>query len=373
MKKKLLTAAIGAALVAGTAVAQADVKVYGHLQWEVANEDVDTTLGTGTGDEFLRTNAWQGGSIDSANDGGTGSQTTVEDNQRGRFGIKASEKLGGGLTGLAMVEYDIGTGDFGGGPTLRESNVGLEGGFGTFLIGSMKTAYKYTGGVTYDPFVTTNLEARRNGGMTGGNWGQNGFVNNSLGYISPKSLPVKVWVTYSPDDNGSDSTGNGGSSVGDAGDYTASISFGGNNAEVFLKTAHNKHNTTNTVKQDYTANSVGGKFSMGPHTFLAQYEDTDEDQSTAGVSDEGELWFLGYHFKFGNNLLVLQYGTGELKRSSSSVKQEHDYYTLGLWHNLSKNTRLFAGYTETQVDNQSFTSGTNGDRTAFSAGLRVTF
>ncbi len=375
MKKKLLTAAVGAALAAVPALyAQADVKVYGQIQVELASEDADLAL-AGTNEEFLRTDNWDGGDIDTATDGSTGSMITIEDNARGRFGIKADEDLGGGLKGLAVVEYDLGdTPTSGTGPTIRHASVGLSGAFGTFLTGTLKSPYKYTGGVKYDPFVTTNLEACRNGGMTGGLFGHNGFISNAIGYQTPKGLPVDVWVIYSPDENGADSAGNEGSPVGDSGDYSASVRFGQKTWEAFIATAHNSDNTgpTDSFANDYTANKIGGKFSIGPHTIVAQYEDTDEDVS-AGVSNEGNILFIGYHFKIGNTTLIAQAGDSELEQTGDPDTQEATYITLGAVHNFSKTTRVFGGYSTTDVDNEGFAAGVNGERKVFSIGLRKDF
>jgi predicted porin len=376
MNKKLLTIAVGAALVAGPMMtAQAgEVIVYGMVQAEIAQEDVDVALGGGSGEEFLRSNTWDGGNVSGAN-GATapGDVLTLEDNQRGRFGIKASEDLGGGMKASAKIEYDLGdTPTFGTGPTIREANVNLHGGFGTFSIGTLKQPYKYTGGVTYDPFVTTNLEARRNGGMTGGTYGHNGFLSNVIGYNSDKLIPmVKVWAVYSPDEQGPSTNGNEGNG-GDSGDYSASVTVGDKAWEAFVATAKNVENTTGTVN-DYTATKVGGKVKIGKmFTVLGQYEMTDEDISTT-TTNEGKILFLGVHVKVGNTTLVGQVGQGELERNNDPDVQEHTYYTVGAIHNFSKTTRLFGGYTSTSLDNQAFANGVNGDRKAISIGLRKDF
>ena len=100
---------------------------------------------------------------------------TTEDNARGRFGIKASEDLGGGLTAIAKYEWKADTTDNKSGGniasvdiaesiigsdlngdgdstdivtvnvtsdaslTSRESYVGLKGGFGTIMLGNLKS------------------------------------------------------------------------------------------------------------------------------------------------------------------------------------------------------------------------------------------
>ena len=168
MNKKLLAVAIGAALSTPMLV-QADVKVGGMAQVEIAYEETETTTG--------------------AAPTVTVSNTTTEDNSRGRFWITADEDLGNGMKGLAHFEFRVDTtgvceSEAGGstcgttdnvagaganetGANVREKYVGLQTKLGTVKLGSIQQPYKYAGGVKWDAFVTTNLEARGNGGMSG--------------------------------------------------------------------------------------------------------------------------------------------------------------------------------------------------------------
>ena len=343
MNKKLLAVAIAAA-TAAPAAAMADVTVYGMVQVEVASEEVDTSLGKG--DNFMRAGRQQDG-------------TTVEDNQRGRFGIKASEKLGNGMTGMAKIEYDLGdTPEFQSTPNLREGWVGLKGNFGTFSAGTVKSPYKYTGGVKYDPFVTTNLEARRNGGMIGGIYGANGFLSNSVSYESPDMGGFSVWAVYSPDEFGSSS--------GDEGDWALSLKYANGPFEVFLAGANDQANAGGDDNQNW---KIGGKATFGNHTIVAQFEDAENVDQIA--DRDGQLLFLGYNLKMGANTLVAQIGLGE-EEFGGGDDQEHTYFTLGAIHKMSKTFRIFGGYTQTSVDNVA--GGTNdGDRSAFSVGMRKDF
>ena len=93
MNKKLIALAVGAAMgVAPMAASAAKVTVYGHAQVEVHNTEVTVTLPTSLG----------GGSASA--DG-----NFLTDNARGRLGVKASEKLGNGMTAIAKFEWKIDT------------------------------------------------------------------------------------------------------------------------------------------------------------------------------------------------------------------------------------------------------------------------
>lgn len=379
MNKKLLSLAVGAALGATPLFAQADVVVYGQLNAEIASEDTDS----GFAGSLSRSGS--GNAIDALNrsddSASTVDGTTMEDNKRGRLGIKASEKLANGLTAIAKFEWQVDTTDADSNDGDRESLVGLKGGFGEVQFGSLKAAYKYTGGVKYDPFVTTNLEARRYGGMLNGRFGQNSFLRNSIGYITPNMGGLKGWVTYSPDDGSSDN-GRG----TDQGDWSASLAYSAGNWEVFIAGTQDNGDgedsingrsgavTTNGIAAstgDFTAYKIGGKFKFGNHTFLGQYEQAEDDANVANV-DTIDMFFLGYHLQMGNNTFVAQYGDSTVEHVGGLNDQEGQYYALGLVHKMSKKTRVYGGYRKTEVDNVGGgTSNAEGD--VVSLGLRVDF
>jgi predicted porin len=316
MNKKLLALAVGAAFGAAPMFASAAVTVYGHAQVEV-------------------------GSVDD----GTTDQTVVEDNARGRIGIKASEKLGNGMTAIAKYEFRTDTADnrrtADGGPlTAREAFVGLKGNFGTVQAGNLKSAYKYSGGVKYDPFVATLIEARGANGMTGGAFGHNGFLGNHLSYMTPKMGGFKGWATYSPDEG-----------AGTGGDYSFALQYGQKAWEAFVAGVRNDTPT------GFDAIKFGGMYKFGNFKITGQYEQLSFE--TAGTPDR-DVYFVGGQAKFGNNVLVAQFGNTEQGAA------DLDYYTVGLIHNLSKKTRLTAGF-------RSFETGPTTETETFAVGMRMKF
>jgi predicted porin len=360
MKKNLIALAVSAAMVAPAAV-MADVTVYGIGQVELTQYDPQAS--------------------------GSDSTTDVHDNWgMGRVGVKASEDLGNGLTAIAGFEFKADSSDNttdsctstltldetvndidynGDGDTTdkkvkiedsvdndvtlgcsaaasltaRDAYVGLKGGFGTVMAGRLKSPYKYAGGVKYDAFVATALEARGKGGMTGGAFGHSSFLSNMLGY-SNKFGAIKVDVVYSPET--------------DAEAMALSAMYSQDNIEAFV--ALIDASLTDAATDDYSATKVGGKFSTGPHSIMLQYEDTDKNNYAA------TLMFLGYQMKMGMNTLVFQYGMND----EDTDTKDSTYMVLGAYHNFSKTSSLFGGYRNTDVDNDS-------GQTAISVGLRQKF
>ncbi len=361
MNKKLVTLAVGAALGLSSVVAEAKVTVYGHAQVEVGNREVkDTTPGNNLDQQFVR------------------------DQARGRLGVKSAEKLGNGMTAIAKFEWLIDTTRGGQGLKQRESFVGLKGSFGTIELGNLKSPYKYWGGVSYDPFVASNLEARSAGGMSGqrGNtllktllgapinamllgdnsYGHSAFVENSIGYKSPNWNGLQIWGTYSPDEE--DDTGN--SPVAD-GDWTFGVRYKNGPFEIGVAAVKNKSAVPSATRPEADAVKVFGKYKWGNHTFLGQYENIDTDNGVSQDYDT-DIWFVGYHLRFGNNTFVAQVGNTDVDRGPLA-NVEVDYYTLGVIHHLSKKTRLFGGYRNSEGS----TTGRTIEEQIWSVGLRVIF
>ncbi len=373
MNKKILFAAVGAAIAASPMIAaQADVKVGGHAQVEYFQSKVDTT-----------------GSASDKNSG-------LIDNARGRFWIDASEDLGGGMKAMARYEFSVDTANSGQGTTAangatgydgtartfdqrtREKYVGLSGGFGTVTAGNLHGTYKRLGGVRWDPVNATVLEARSNGGQSGSdvsaNQAHNGFVPGAVKWESGATTgPVAVEVMFAPNKNG-----NPGSDASDGNDFQAGVSFKPMpGLEVIAALVKNKQQPSSTSSSQ-SLTKFGGRYNMGPHTFWAQIEDTDvNDNATFSAADsngittasKGERKYnlFGYSLKAGNNLFVAQFGSAEA--SGTATKIETTYLSLAVLHSLSKNTTAHVGYRTTEAEQGATTTETS----VFAAGLRVNF
>jgi len=316
MNKKLIAAAVVAGLAAPMA-AQADVSVFGIGQAEISN-------------------------IDPGN--GSGSSTVFGEYGNSRFGIKWSEDLGGGMKAIGQLEWgpknmygvqvDTNASYKNEAPGIygREQWIGLKGGFGAIKLGTIHQAYKYAGGVHYDAFVATAIQARGEYGMLGGSFGQSGYISNSIGYYGKFGM-VSFDATYSPVDN----TDTGADKLrysGSKGDMTASLTVGFQRGQVGVAYAKDKNANGTTGPAGPTNTKVFGKYAFGNNTVLAQYENSKPD-----TGDTTKVLFLGYQLKLpAMNKLAVQYGeskTGGIKNT---------YAVIGVHHNMSKKTSVFAGY-----------------------------
>ncbi len=204
MKKIILAAAIASVLAPLSAVA--DTKVYGAV----------------------RASLLAGGS---AADG----DTFV--NNASRVGLKGSVGDDGGLKGFYHIQMGLtidkdgknGNNLQGSALTNRFAFAGVQGGFGKVVVGRLSSPYKMAGLKT-DPFYDTSAGSGNGGANFGLSGFTNGFLNNVIGYISPKlggAFTVNAVAVLNNDDanggtGGADDFYNLGVSYG-KGPFTASV------------------------------------------------------------------------------------------------------------------------------------------------------
>ncbi len=283
MNTKLLAVAVGATLSAVPLWVQAGVSIGGIAQVEISREETQNAAGATTA-----------------------KNTTVEDNSRGRFWITADEDLGGGLKGLAHFEFRVDTtgscaletslptGACGTGAStnFREKWVGLQGGFGTLKLGSVRQAYKYAGGALWDVFYDTNLTALGTGGMSGTPFGHGDFFDNSAAYVSPSFGGATFSLTYSFDDVNVVNASGG--STADDGDYSAAIEWKGLGGDLHLVAgrSEDQNNALGATGNNRALNKVGAKFSfLKDYAIIGQYETIDNDAKTL----DQKVQFLGFN------------------------------------------------------------------------------
>lgn len=406
MNKKLLTVAIGAALGAAPMLAaQADVKLFGRVQAEIAQLSNDGAVNL--------TAPGNGGAVNAGTD-----QTLMNDAVQGRFGIAIDEDLGGGLTAVGMIEFvtdstdgyaiQTSTGTIAGPVTTaaptqslnsRHFYVGLSHKqAGTLRFGRIDGPYKTTG-AQLDPYIATNLEARNNYGMSGNSDGYgvlNGhgsYLSDMIQYISPTLAGLTLDVAIGADGTGS-AAGCGlatgtttatpalvacGQSTNTRGDLGAALTWKGGPAMVFV--AYNKMQSATpsaVANPEPNAKKIGAQIKLGggsmSHTINAQFEKTDRDvASTATWGSEGQFMFLGYHLGLGKFTVSLQGGKFE-----DDVVTEGTYYSVAGKYNFSKTAMAWLGYRHTELENSMLTVSTVSgslirDENVLSLGLRKDF
>ncbi|MEA1890044.1 MAG: porin [Pseudomonadota bacterium] len=341
MNKNLIALAVGATIAAAPIVAtQADVKLWGRLQVELVGLD--------------------GG--DANTQGNFDNQTEMGDaSGMSRWGIDASKDLGNGLKAVGRYAFKMNPSN-GAAQGTRDQWVGLKGGFGAVILGRQPTPYKMNGGVKWDPYVATFMQARAGGGMSGGAIGHESFVNDVIAYASPKFAGINFQIGYVADENPT------ASGTGANGSVTAGGTGVWGPVEVIAAYNNFRNRGTEVAEggDDVKQWKVGARYKGNGLTAAIQYEDVD---AVGGIKvngnkltsvGAGSILFLNLGYKFGNTLIAGNWGTTDADNDGQDV----DYYAIGARYYFAKKVSTYVGFANTKTDT---------DYSMFGAGLRYDF
>lgn len=356
MNKKLLAIGIAAALAAPFA-AQAGVEVYG---------DARASL------DFVNNNDNTAGNEDSV--------LSLSSNYS-YIGFKGDEDLGNGLTALWQIEQEVlfDTGMWG--SNQRDTYVGVSGGFGTVVGGHVRTPYR-AATERLDPFANTRADYNAVIGSYGdpavsggvGLLNDESRVSNTLAYMSPDMNGFDFAVAYIlanavGNDNLPQSTANN-----DKDAYSLNVDY--NNGPVFATVAYESLNKIGlgASGEDTTAWKVGGSYTiMDATTIGALYENVD----VGGTVGDRNAWSLSVSHKLGDTTLMAAYNGAD---DTSNNNTGADQVSVGVKQALSKNTEVYALYTQVSNDSGAAysldnTPGaiTGEDMSAFSLGINHAF
>lgn len=316
MNKRLLAIAVGAALVAGSAlVANAEVKLYGSLHMSLDRLDNDEGLER----SFVSSNA-------------------------SRIGVRGDEDLGGGLKAVFQVEtggddtanqsdggggfpMDSGAGGLGG--TLRETFVGFKGGFGTALVGRYVTPYRQLGR-KFDLFNEQIGDARLIIGQGGGGFDKR--LSNTIRYESPKFGGADLIVQYSGND-GTDEA-----AAGTQNAFSTAVNWAA--GPLFIGSAYEKHSTA--AGQEETGIRLVGHFDVGGGFGVGALWETLSDLNGTSGADRNALGLFA-KFKAGNNTFKAHlYDQDKIDNQASENGAK--LWAIGVDHSFSKNTLMYLNY-----------------------------
>ena len=321
MNKKLIALAVAGAFVAPAVMAQTanPVTLYGRVS--VTAESVEA----------------KGGSTPVPR------RNRVED-QSSFLGVRGTEDLGGGLKAFFQLETAFRADQNNTSPTsgvaqpfgTRNSAVGLQGGWGSILMGRWDMPYKVTAYVV-DAFGDITI-----GGITGVGHDRGNFDRrdqNVVQYWSPNFGGVAFRLAATANE-GKTATLN----PRDAG---ANITY--TRGPWYAFAAWEEHKDVSATVSKEEGISVGGYFNIGPVKLGALAEEIKRTGATKRKS-----WLGSVVYTLGNNQLIYQYQQAKDGNASNVAQPDCDSNTLGYKYNFSRRTFFLAQYVK--VDNNSAAS-----------------
>ncbi|MEY4767089.1 MAG: hypothetical protein RI907_3762 [Pseudomonadota bacterium] len=333
LKKNLVAAA---ALMAVAAAAQADVKLYGTLDYAVGSFEMAHTKNTST----RKTAVESGGMMTSY------------------VGISGSEDLGGGLKAEFALESFLagdtgatvknlnGVNSGGNGFWGRASNIALSGGFGKVAVGQYDNPL-FTSGYTYNPFGSsmtvspTMLHTYMGGGAKTYAF-DTGWVN-SLTYESPIMTGLQGFLQYAPKETTATGTSNS---------YTAAAQYNAGPLSAMLTYAKvGRAGAATAYTADQKVTDLGVSYDFGAAKAFGQFT-TIKDKT---ADDKATNYQVGVSVPVNAKATVMaSYGAQKYTPSGNGAKITDKILSVGYDYALSKRTDVYGVFmTNSQTNKDS--------------------
>jgi len=326
-RKALIAAAIAAGL-ATSVNAAAETTVYGKIHTSVASVSQD--------------------------DGVTDTSATQFKSNASRIGFKSSKEMENGMTVTGQAEFEIdAVGDSDKSSTdlikLRNTYVGLKGGFGEVRIGRHDTPHKMST-AKLDPFGDTYADY--NNIIT-----EDHRLSNVIAYLNNFG-PVGFAAAYYA---GDDSV-----TAENAGDAT-SVMVNYTGGPLYLSAAVESHN--DTIAGDLqTATKFGAGYTIGPVNLGLVYETLSFDGNT--VKDQDETYISAQYKMTETMKLKAAYG---MRDDGVSATDDEVMSAIGLDYKMDKSAKLYVLYANGTDGGLARKGKLNGDGTALSLGAVYKF
>ena len=321
MNKKLIALAIASATVVPAAMAQtaSPVTLYGRVYETL--ESVSAGAGGAAAEVSGR--------------------SRISD-QASLLGVRGKEDLGGGLKAFFQLEtsFHPDQNDASGSSSFanRNSGIGLEGGWGSFLLGRWDMPYKVS---TYpvDYFGDLTL-----GGITGVGHDQGNFDRrdqNVVQYWTPSFGGFVVKLAATTNENKSATL--------NPHDEGALLAY--NHGPLYAFFAYEGHKDPSAAVNKEEGYSGGGHFGFGPLKVGLVYEEIKKTAASGGASiNKRKSWLANVVYSMGSNDFVYQYQNGKDGAAETAAEQPScNSNTVAFKHKFTKRTFILAMYTK--VDN----------------------
>jgi predicted porin len=303
-----------------------------------------------------------------------------------RVGVKGSEDLGNGLKaiyqielGVSMTDSNVSAANLTGSETLtmRNTFVGLAGGWGTFLMGRHDTPLKIST-APLDLFADTLSDYNNTVGF------QDIRADNAIAYISPSFSGF----TFA----GAIHAGGGSTALGTANPNSDSLAEAYSFAGIYKNGPWYGSLAYEGLSGDMACNTddpicnaeTWGKWRVGlgilnwnGFTLTGIYENWQNTLWADG--EDADLWNIQAGYTFGNFMVKAAYGDSNVGDTfwddENDTSQDYNWTTwsFGLDYNMSKRTKAFLLYTDNNADDLCDSDLCSTDWNGFQLGMMHTF
>jgi predicted porin len=314
MNKNLIALALAGAFVAPAAMAQTanPVTLYGRVY--VTAESVEVK------------------------GGGPVRRTRIED-QSSLLGVRGTEDLGGGLKAFFQLETAFRPDQNNTTFAARNSAVGLQGGWGSFLMGRWDMPFK-SASIAIDPYGDLTLSGITGTLSDGGNFDRRD--QNVVQYWSPTFGGFAFRLA------GTANEAKGAVAGTNPRDLGANVTY--TRGPIYVFGAYEEHKdalsgtATPNAKEEGWAG--GGSFVIGPVKLGGQYQEFKKTNRS-----KQKAYMANAVFTFGNNQIIGQYMQSKDGQALSGAKC--DSWSAGYQYNFTKRTFAIASYMETKNNDRS--------------------
>ncbi len=318
MKKSLIALAVAGAFAAPAFAATSNVDISGQLHLSLDYLDADTAAASGN---------WN-----------------VSSNAS-NIVVKGTEDLGGGMKAVWNIQtyFDVGAtgnadGSFGGtanGVGSGNTYVGLNGGFGTVILGKAEAPLK---------IVSRKVDLFNNQiGDTRNLLNADGAAgdvrpNNVVAYITPDMNGFNATLAYV--------TNTAAGAATDASDTVVAANAFYTNGPLLLGAGYQNRDFGTAGKPDETIWRLAGGYTFGDFKAVAFYQDAGDANGVKNA--DRKVWGLGGAYAMGPMTLKAQYYQADDRKSTSN--NGADMWALGVDYAMSKRTTAYVAYASTDND-----------------------
>jgi len=277
-------------------------------------------------------------------DGANKTSGTFFQSNSGRVGVKGSEDLGGGLKAIWQFEsnasFGSGNTSFGG----RNSFLGLQGGWGTFLAGKHDTPYKDVGR-WFDLFGdqvgdSRNLIQGQDGIGGGSNVGFDLRPNNVVAYVTPTfGGGFNIAAAYVLSDATDNLTATSINAKWKSGDFLVGLGY---------ETHDQGWNSTAGGTNDESGMRAGFQWSPGAWKLNVFYTAMSDLDGVSGL--DSTVMGVGGAYTMGKNVIKAQYYTTSNDEPGGASDIDASLIAVGWDYNMSKRTTAYVAYSTTTND-----------------------